>query len=151
MNLKLGQLFVPSVPFPAHAFLLDRIHFEVGWCPYHSTGIPAWLHKVAPSGSIPPMLWVTAKDILIDYCVLILSQFTVSLWKFPLLPHPHQPQISIHSHGHLAIPLYPLPPISKVVVKVCIPNSNWGVFPFLRILARMCYLLSFWSYPFCWV
>ena len=43
------------------AFLIDRTNFGskvlwMGWCPYLSTGGPAWLQEVASSGSISLLL-----------------------------------------------------------------------------------------------
>ena len=78
-------LVIPSVSasYPVPAFLVDRIKFGlkvlwVGWCPYSSPGVPAWLQEVASSGSISPMLWVTAKVILIDSWAPPLSHVFVS-------------------------------------------------------------------------
>jgi len=38
----------------------------VCWCSYHATGVSAWLQEVASSGSISPLLWVSAKVTHID-------------------------------------------------------------------------------------
>ena len=65
MGLKLGRLVVANspvfVPPLVPAFLVDRINFGlkvlwVGWCPYLSIGVPAWLQEVASLGSISPQL-----------------------------------------------------------------------------------------------
>ena len=72
------------------------------------------------SGSVTPVLWITAKVTFIDSWAPPLSL------SCPPPPHAHQFQISIHSQGHLAIspislhtwfwhphsPHYPLPPSS---------------------------------------
>jgi hypothetical protein len=79
----------------------------VGWCPYCSGGIPAWLQEVVSSGSMSPMLWVTAK-VPIDSWAPPLSQVSVSSWGCPQSPCPFQVQIFIHYHGHLAFS--PVPP-----------------------------------------
>lgn len=57
-------IFVP-------AFLLNGTNVEskvlwVSWCPYPSTGCPAWLQEVASSGSMSPLLSIPAKVIRID-------------------------------------------------------------------------------------
>jgi hypothetical protein len=50
MGFKFGQLLFghSSASFPMLEFLVDKINFGlkvlwVGWCPYHSTGVPVWL------------------------------------------------------------------------------------------------------------
>jgi hypothetical protein len=59
----------------------------VGWCPYCSTGVPAWLHEVDSLGSLSPMLWVTAKVTPIDFWMPPLIQVSVSSWRCSLHPH----------------------------------------------------------------
>ena len=56
VGLSLGLCSTP-------AFLLDRISFGlkvlcVCWCPYSSTGGPAWLQEVASSASMYPLLGI---------------------------------------------------------------------------------------------
>ena len=66
---RMGHWFTfPSVsgPSPVLAYLVDRVNFGstilgVGWCPYCSIGIFAWLQEMASLGSIFPVLWGIAK------------------------------------------------------------------------------------------
>lgn len=87
------------------SFLVDRINLGskilwVGWCSYSSTGIFTLLQEVASSGSISPMLRVTAKITTFDCWVSPLSQVSVWSWWCPTCPHHCQLQIPIYSHGH---------------------------------------------------
>ena len=47
-------------PILVSAFFVSRINLVekvlwMGWCPYHSTGVPAQLQEVPPSGSTTPL------------------------------------------------------------------------------------------------
>ena len=63
--------FPQSLPNPqVPACRIDRKNLGskilwVVWCPYCSTGVPAWLQVVISSYSIYPLLWVTANFPLI--------------------------------------------------------------------------------------
>ena len=112
MDLKLGQLLVgPSLSLcsiPCACILVNRIHFGlkvlwVDWCLYYSTGVPAWLQKVISSGSIAQMLWVTAMVKSIDCWVPPLYKVSVLYCRCLVPSRPHQMQISILFHGHIAI------------------------------------------------
>ena len=103
MDLKLGQLLLVncslslcSIPHPC---IIDRIKFRwkvlwVGWCPYHSIGVPAWLQEVTSSGSIFPILWFTVKDTPIDSWELPFSQVSGFPWRCILLPTPVSSNLS---------------------------------------------------------
>ena len=97
-----------SVVSPVSSFLKSRLIF--GWifcgCPYHSIGFLFCLQKVAYSGSIYTILWITAKVTPIASWMPTISH-VLGLCLFlemSLPPHPWKLQISIHSHGHLTIP-----------------------------------------------
>ena len=75
-----------SMPSPVPVILVERIHFGlkvlwVCWCPYHSIGVLPRLQNVTSSGSISPMIWVTAKDSLIDSWAPALYQVSFSSWR----------------------------------------------------------------------
>jgi hypothetical protein len=118
----------------------------VGWCPYRSIGVPAWLQKVASSGSIPQMLWVTAKVTPIDSWAPPLYQVSVLFWRclhlfnpitcrfsfifmavYPSLlffPTP-DPESSIPFHICPSLPL-PLPPSASEIPTESNKLDSWG-------------------------
>jgi hypothetical protein len=121
VGLKLGVLLVGqplslcSIPCPCISCRQVKFGLKVlwvGWCPYCSNGVLAFLHQVASLGSISPLLWVSAKVISIDSWETPWSQVS-SMWgvSFPL--PPHQLQISVNSPGPLTLssPLLSLPTI----------------------------------------
>lgn len=74
-----GWLLIGDPPGPAPSplpvCLVDRMNFGLevvwaGWCSHRSTEVPAWLQEVASSGSISPVLCVTAKVTPIDSWIL---------------------------------------------------------------------------------
>jgi hypothetical protein len=80
-----------SAPSLVPAFLVNRINFRlkvlsVGWCLYWSSVAPTRLQEVAFSGSMSPVLWVTAKVTFIDSWTSHFSQVSGTSSRWPLAP-----------------------------------------------------------------
>jgi hypothetical protein len=97
-----------QVKFWVEGFVSGLVSLSLYW-------VPTWLQKVAFSGSIFPMQWITAKATPIDSCVPALNWVSVLSRRCPLHPNPSQLHISIHFHEYLAIFLsLPIPdPVSS--------------------------------------
>jgi hypothetical protein len=105
----------PFLPLsPVSEFLVDKINIGlkvlyIGWYPYWCTRVPDWLQEVACSGSISPMLWVTAMVTPINSWAPPLFQDCHNLEMLPPYPIPQTPSVAdFHSFlwpsGHLSCP-----------------------------------------------
>lgn len=98
MNLKLGCfLFSCSLSLSLIPCSKEMKHFRskflwVGWCPYHSVGVPAWVQKVASSGSISAMLWISVKGTPIDSWAPPYSRSLVLSWRCIIMTEINQDQ-----------------------------------------------------------
>ena len=139
-SFSLCSIFVPVL-------LLDRTNFGsevlwVGWCPYCSTGGPAWLKEVISSGSVFLLLDILAKVTCIDFW----EHPTDSLRLLrtspmpPPVPQPWQLQISIHSPGPLGLSY--VSPNTKSFPPHCAPLPSPTQFP-----STLCLLILF-CFPF---
>lgn len=82
-----------SAPFLVPMFFVHRINIglnilRIVWCLYNFSGVTVWLQEVASKGSISPMLRVIAKVTSTDSSETILSQVSVSLWRYPTPTSP---------------------------------------------------------------
>jgi hypothetical protein len=86
LSLSLFSILHPCISCRQNKFWAKILW--VGWCPYRSTGVSAWLQEVASSGSISPMLWGPVKVTPLIFWVPPLSQVSGMSSRCPHLPNP---------------------------------------------------------------
>ena len=130
IDFKLGHSIIglPLLSF-CDIFVPVLLVFYMGCCPYLFTGSPVWLQEVATSGSVSPLLGVSARVTLVDSLSLPHLRFLAHLRD--AFPNPanfkslSKPPLYVH-----LIPPFPSPFTFLPILSLHLPPKT-TLFPLL--------------------